>query len=88
MTIEAQNQDSQPWKCIARNKKASRDAKIPLGWRLKPGQISDDQLNVINAPNKCGILTTREREITAKSAKTLVCEIESREYSSYEVCCW
>lgn len=83
--ISQQNEIPQ-WESIARNKRKSRDAKIPREWQLKPGQVPDDQLNVINVPSECGILTAREQKITQSNANILVENILSREYSSYEVC--
>ena len=73
------------WEKIARTKRASRDAALPPEWRLRPDQISDDQLNVIHVPIECGILTTRELEITETDAVVLVQKLISREYSSHEV---
>ncbi|CAI7599455.1 unnamed protein product [Penicillium pancosmium] len=85
MTKAPQYQEAPPWESIARDKKASRDARIPLGWKLKPDQVPDDQLNVTNVPYECGILTPKELKITNSSARTLIERILSREYISYEV---
>ena len=74
------------WETIARTKRASREAAIPAEWRLQPGQVQDSQLNVINVPVECGILTARETEITETDAVVLVGKLISREYSSHEVC--
>ncbi|KAF7560566.1 hypothetical protein G7046_g3586 [Stylonectria norvegica] len=73
------------WEKIAQTKRASREAAIPGEWRLKPGQVLDSQLNVISVPAECGILTTRELEITGTDAVVLVKKLISREYSSHEV---
>ena len=73
------------WETIAKSKRARRSAAIPPEWRLLPGQVPDDQLNVINVPVECGILTARELEITATDAVALVQKLIHSEYSSYEV---
>ena len=85
MTKTLQYQGAPLWESIACDKKASRDAKIPLGWKLKPDQVPDDQLNVTNVPYECGILTPKELEITNSSARRLIERIMSREYTAYEV---
>lgn len=79
------NDDQPLWKLIASGKKASRDGKIPPDWQLKPGQVPDDQLNVINVPRECGILTPKEQQITELNAKGLVEKLLIRDFSSYEV---
>ncbi|KIV77499.1 hypothetical protein PV11_09289 [Exophiala sideris] len=73
------------WKKIAQAKRASRDAAIPLEWRLRPDEVPHDQLNVVNIPTECGILTAKELAITEDDAAALVQKLVSREYSSYEV---
>ncbi|KAL3467841.1 amidase signature domain-containing protein [Aspergillus heterothallicus] len=73
------------WEQIARDKRASRDNVIPQEWQLQPGQVPDEQLNVLGVPAECGILTTREFEITETDADILVQKLLSREYSSHEV---
>lgn len=85
MTKKAQFPEEEQWKSLARDKKASRDAKIPLDWTLKAGQVPDDQLNVIDIPYECGILTAKEEGITDLTAKVLIESILSHKYTSYEV---
>lgn len=87
MTEFSLNEDMPRWKSIARRKKVARDSRIVQDWRLKPKQVSDDQLNVINVPSQCGTLTTRELEITGLNAHSLAKRIVNHEYTSYEVCC-
>ncbi|KAK5029525.1 hypothetical protein LTS07_005987 [Exophiala sideris] len=60
------------WKKIAQAKRASRDAAIPLEWRLRPDEVPHDQLNVVNIPIECGILTAKELAITEDDAAALV----------------
>lgn len=83
--LQAPSKDSPAWERIARAKRASRDAAIPQEWRLRPNEVQKDQLNVINIPAKCGILTARELEMTEMDVVLLVQKLLSREYSSYEV---
>ncbi|KAJ5618764.1 hypothetical protein N7510_002748 [Penicillium lagena] len=73
------------WWTIVQSKRASRDSTIPAEWRLQPGQVPDEQLNVIDVPVKRGILTSRELEITETDVTRLVQKLISREYSSFEV---
>ncbi|KAI1619401.1 general amidase [Exophiala viscosa] len=77
--------DIPPWKRIAQAKRASRDAAIPLEWRLHPHQVPQDRLNVIDVPVESGILTARELAMTEDDAVALVQKLVNREYSSYEV---
>ncbi|KAJ5223051.1 uncharacterized protein N7469_009291 [Penicillium citrinum] len=84
MTSSPPNGDIPHWKSIAQGKKADRDAKIIQDWRLKPEQLSDDQLNVIHVPYQCGLLTIKEQEITDLNAFSLVENMVNRKYSSYE----
>jgi amidase len=73
------------WQKIAEAKRASRDNAIPAEWRLRPGQVPDDQLHVMHVPAECGILTSRELHITVTDAAVLVEKLINREYTSYEV---
>jgi amidase len=73
------------WEEIARAKRVSRDNAIPSDWQLRPGQIPEDQLNVLGVPAECGILTARELKITEIDADVLVQKLLSRDYSSHEV---
>ncbi|KAL4869405.1 hypothetical protein BDV12DRAFT_185280 [Aspergillus spectabilis] len=73
------------WEELACTKRAARDKAIPAEWYLPPGQVPDEQLNVVDVPEKCGLLTPRELEITSINAPVLVQKILDRNYSSYEV---
>lgn len=84
--LKSNTDDSVPlWERIARKKRSIRNQAIPQEWRLQPGQIPDTQLNAMDVPSQCGILTTREIKITGMSASTLVDKIVNREHTSYEV---
>ena len=73
------------WKKTAQEKIESRDNSIPPEWRLGPGQVQDDQLNVLNIPHECGIMTNRELKITETDSVELVQKLMAREYTSREV---
>lgn len=73
------------WEEIAQAKRASRDRAIPPEWQLPLCQLQDAQVDVRAVPFQCGILTTRELEITATDAVELVQKLVRREYTSYEV---
>ncbi|CAI7646401.1 unnamed protein product [Penicillium bialowiezense] len=73
------------WQRIAEDKHASRDNAIPAEWRLRPGFVADDRLNVMDVPMECGILTERELEITETDAVMLVDKMIHRDYTSHEV---
>lgn len=80
-------QDAQPaaWETIAVDKRARRDAAIPAEWQLRAGLCPENQLNVTRVPAECGILSSRELEITETDAALLVQKLATRAYSSYEV---
>ncbi|KAJ0418961.1 amidase signature domain-containing protein [Aspergillus carlsbadensis] len=73
------------WEETAQANRARRDKAIPSEWQLQPGQVPEDQLNVLEVPAECGLLTARELEITETDADILVQKLLSREYSSHEV---
>ncbi|BGP15790.1 hypothetical protein JCM10213_005728 [Rhodosporidiobolus nylandii] len=52
------------WRDRAAAKRASRDALIPVEWRLPDPYLYDRRLGATKVPYECGILTTRELEIT------------------------
>lgn len=52
------------WQAKAAAKAAEAKAKIPAEWLLPEGLVSDDQLNVLDVPRTCGILTPEELSIT------------------------
>lgn len=73
------------WEKIAQAKRAKRENAIPTEWRLPLGQVPDGQLNVMDVPAECNILTDRELEITGTDAVVLTKKLANREYSSHEV---
>lgn len=78
-------QDLPLFKRIAVEKRAIRENAIPREWRLAEGLVTEGQLNVIDIPTSCGILTENECIITELKAIELVEKLQSRELSSYEV---
>ncbi|CAG8386346.1 unnamed protein product [Penicillium salamii] len=74
-----------PWQKIAHAKRVDRDNAIPKEWRLRPGCVPEDRLNVMNVPRECRILTDSELEITETDAAVLVEKLISREYTSHAV---
>ncbi|KAJ5328696.1 hypothetical protein N7452_009086 [Penicillium brevicompactum] len=73
------------WQGIAEEKHSSRDKAIPTEWRLPPGYVPDDQLNVMDIPAECGLLTERELGITETDPVVLVEKMINRDFSSHEV---
>ncbi len=80
----------QNWEHLANKKVAERDSKIPPEWRL-PTHILDkinpkSPLNVLDVPEKCGLLSHRELEITGKyDAVALLEKMSRKELTSFEV---
>lgn len=78
-----------PWKAKAAAKRAAELAKIPTEWRLAPEFLDgheDSDINVMDVPTKCGILTTAELEITQRfSAVSLAQAVQSGDISSSAV---
>jgi amidase len=77
-----------PWKAIARRKQAERQSRIPKAWLLPslPALNSPSNLDVRSIPRTCGILTSRELEITELFDATSLAEaIRSRALTAEEV---
>ena len=80
----------QTWDQKALTKQTTALSKIPSEWRL-PASVkslltSDPNLNCLEIPDKSGLLTTRELEITTtEDATALLAKISNREYTSVEV---
>ena len=68
--------------CAARKKK--QQDSIPPEWLIK--LPPDDQLNVMDVPSKCGLLTARELEITEIiDVDVILRKLSTAEWSSVEV---
>ncbi|KAL1952505.1 hypothetical protein VTO42DRAFT_5178 [Malbranchea cinnamomea] len=90
------------YKAISRRKLAELDSKIPREWRLPAhwiptGMLSPEEsvtntsqyesVNVMDIPKLCGLLTTRQLEITEKwDVEGLLAEISSGRLKAKEVC--
>jgi len=73
------------WQSIAARKQAERIARIPSEWRLT-NMPPEDQLNVMDVPAKCGLLTPTELRITEMlDATALVQELRSGKVKSLDV---
>ncbi|KAJ5384280.1 hypothetical protein N7517_002191 [Penicillium concentricum] len=74
-------------KCAA--KRAEVDAKIPTGWRLPAEilqQVDNNELEIIDVPSKCGILSKAELAITEiPDATSLRGKLAAQELSAIEV---
>lgn len=58
------------WQTVSAAKREANAAKIPKEWRLPESTLGtlhlDADLNVLDIPRKCGILSEREMELTEK----------------------
>lgn len=81
---------SKDYKIASKEKLACNAAKIPQEWRLSPelmlGINATSELNVLDVPRTCGILSAKELDITENYDATALLEhIASRTFSSHEV---
>lgn len=90
------------FKEISRRKQAELDSRIPQGWRLQaqwvpPGMLSPEEsitntrqyesVNVMDIPGQCGLLSTKQIEITEKwDVKGLLAELAAARLSAGDVC--
>lgn len=74
-------------KCAA--KQAEADAKIPTEWRLATEilqQVDNNELDILDVPSKCGILSKEELAITElPDATSLRVKLAAQELSAVEV---
>ncbi|KAM3413498.1 Acetamidase [Cercospora zeina] len=69
---------------IAKQKREQRASRIPEEWKLSEGTQFPN--NVLNVPTTCGLLTTRELEITGEhDGLGIVQKIRDRTYTAEEV---
>lgn len=74
------------WTEICNRKVIERDARIPESWKLKDVLAFRMQSNLLEIPNTCGILSSREIEITMTyDAVDLLQKIAGASYSAEEV---
>ncbi|KDQ07867.1 hypothetical protein BOTBODRAFT_119464 [Botryobasidium botryosum FD-172 SS1] len=72
------------WRAIAAEKKQKQLDSIPKEWLITPPP--EDRINVLDVPSECGLLTSREMEITNEvDVAALLAKLASGEWSSVEV---
>jgi amidase len=72
------------WQELAAEKKRRQTASIPQGWLITPP--TDDVLDVTDVPSSCGLLSTREQQITeVDKLSVLLNRLATGEWSSVEV---
>ncbi len=79
-----------PWQKRTQRYREAAAAKIPEAWRLRPEFTADlgptSSKSVLDVPEKCGILTDRELDITTKyDAVALLEKLAKSELSSLDV---
>ena len=90
------------YKSIVRRKQAQLDSQVPQEWRLPAqwiptGTLSTeesvtntrqyDNVNLVDFPRQCGLLSTKQLEITEKwDVKGLLAEIAESRLAAKEVC--
>jgi len=79
------SQKEASWQSIARRKQQEQINAIPESWRLKTRPAANRN-NVLAIPRECGILSSRDIEITENyDATTLVKELASKRLKSVDV---
>ncbi|KAH7907273.1 general amidase [Hygrophoropsis aurantiaca] len=71
------------WPDLVADKKRRQEESIPKKWRILP--VPANVLDVTAIPEKSGLLTAREIEITISDVETLLGKIASAQWSSFEV---
>ena len=78
------------WEDVAAKHRAAAFNNIPAAWRLSQDVLdsisADSELNVIDVPLQCGLLSSKEIEITqGYEAVELVELLATKKLTSYEV---
>ena len=73
------------WSHLVAEKKQRQLNSIPQNWLVSPPPDSDSTLDVTGFPETCGLLTTREIEITNTSTDVLLQKLAGSEWSSVDV---
>ena len=71
------------WQELIADKRSRQEASIPKEWLIKTP--SDSLLNVTHVPEECGLLSSKELEITNSDVPTLLKKLASAEWSSVDV---
>lgn len=80
----------QDWKDLVAKKRADVAKQLPQEWRLPQAILdtvnADAAISVLGVPAKCGLLTSKELDITEKyDAVDLIAKMASKELSASEV---
>lgn len=78
------------WEVLVQKKEVEVSAQIPSAWRLAPeytdGISETASNNVIDVPHRCGLLSTKQLDITENhDATSPLDKIRRQELSAYEV---
>lgn len=78
------------WKELVAKKRADVAKQLPQEWRLPQAILDsvspDADISVLDVPSKCGLLTSKELEITEKyDAVDLIAKMAATELSAFEV---
>ena len=78
------------WQEVVKGKQAERAKKLPEEWRLPESILSTisekSNISVLNVPAECGLLTSKELDITSNhDAVDLIKKMANKELSSVEV---
>ena len=71
------------WQELAANKKKAQEQSIPKEWLITTPPES--QLDVTRVPEECGLLSSKELEITNSDVPTLLAKLVSASWSSVDV---
>ncbi|ODQ54789.1 Acetamidase [Saitoella complicata NRRL Y-17804] len=72
------------WEELVKAKREALANQIPSEWKLQ-SPPSEDEKRVIDFPEKSGLFTKEELEITGLDAATLVKKLQARELKAYDV---
>ena len=77
---------SDGWKERAKSRKLQQENEIPKEWRIQTPPLSIENLNILDVPKNCGLLTPREIVITeTDDIEITLRKLGSGEWSSFEV---
>ncbi|GAA5956390.1 hypothetical protein JCM10213_000558, partial [Rhodosporidiobolus nylandii] len=77
---------AQSWQKLAASKRMERDSLLPDRWRLPQVTLSNLPDDVRGVPEQCGLLSTRQLEITElDDAAMLLSRVKEGSYSAVEV---
>ena len=71
------------WRDLVAEKRARQASAIPKDWLIP--LPSKETIDVTNVPEKCGLLSDKEVEITTTDVAVLLAKLASSEWNSVEV---